>query len=289
VLRPQPEHNPGTAHVDIEDMIRQTFGAWDSIAEEVAAAEEALQVEQQNYGWENVDYDDEECDWMDEEDIPWGDPDAMERVAAEEDGRIQEAARILLFQGSTVTVMEITTILLNILREGGASNVLIIQAFAALHRIVLPQPNTLPDSKYEASSVLRRPGLSFQSIYACPNGCVFFRGVYKDAMLCPHYSSMRMSKRGNSMVPQKFLRFFPLIPYLKRMFRSPLQAAAMTWHSRINPLDKLIQHASQAKAWAHINESLVFENFGDDPRNLWLGLATDGINPFSEKRSVHSC
>jgi hypothetical protein len=45
---------------------------------------------------------------------------------------------------------------------------------------------------------------------------------------------------------------------------------------------------SQGKAWAHINSSPDFENFGDDPRNLRLGLATDGINPFSEKRRVHS-
>jgi hypothetical protein len=49
-----------------------------------------------------------------------------------------------------------------------------------------------------------------------------------------------------------------------------------------------VRHASQAKAWVHINESPVFGNFSADPRNLRLGLATDGINPFSEKHSVHS-
>jgi hypothetical protein len=225
---------------------------------------------------------------MDEEDIPWGDPDAVDRATADEFDRIQEAARIPLFQGSTMSTMEATTILLNILREGGAPNVLISQVFAALHRAILPQPNTLPDSEYAASDTLRRLGLSFQTIHACPNGCVLFRGRYQDSMVCPKYMSMRMMKRGNTMVPQKVLRYFPLIPRLKQMFRSPLQATAMTWHSRVDPRDTMVHHASQGKAWAHINNSPMFDNFRDDPRNLRLGLATDGINPFSEKRSIHS-
>ena len=72
------------------------------------------------------------------------------------------------------------------------------------------------------------------------------------------------------------------------MFRSPLQVAAMTWHSRVQPGDNFVRHASQARAWTHMNTSPQFQNFGDDPRNLRLGLATDGINPFSEKTSVHS-
>jgi hypothetical protein len=187
-----------------------------------------------------------------------------------------------------MTSMEATTILLNYLREGRGSNVLISQVFAALHRAILLQPNTLFDSEYEASDLLRRLGLSFQTIHACPNGCVLFWGRYQDSMVCPECLSMRMAKRGNSMVPQKVLRFFPIIPRLKRMFCSPLQAAAMTWYSRVDPRDTLVCHALQGKAWAHINSSPIFENFADDPRNLRLGMATDGINPFSEKRSVHS-
>jgi hypothetical protein len=197
-------------------------------------------------------------------------------------------ARVPLFEGSSMTTMEATTVLLNILREGGSSNIVISQVFATLHRAILPQPNTLPDSEYEASNVLRRLGLSFQSIHACPNGCVLFRGQYEDSMVCPHCLSMRMARRGNTMVPQKVLRYFPIIPRFRRMFRSPLQAAAMTWHSRVDATDDMMRHASQARAWAHINASPVFENFSDDPRNLRLGLATDGINPFSQKRSVHS-
>jgi DNA-directed RNA polymerase subunit RPC12/RpoP len=117
-----------------------------------------------------------------------------------------------------MTTMESTTILLNILCEGGASNVLISQVFAALYRAILPQPNTLPDSEYEASDILRWLGLSFQSIHACPNGCVLFRGTYKDAMICPHCSSMQMVKHRNSMVPVKVLRYFPIVPRLKQMF-----------------------------------------------------------------------
>jgi hypothetical protein len=216
---------------------------WDSIADDVAVAQSSRE-ERAPDGDDEVDEGDDNV--MEEELIPWGDPEAMDCGAAAEYDRLKEAARVPLFQGSTMTSMEATTILLNILREGGGSNVLISQVFAALHRAILPQPNTLPDSEYEASDILRRLGLSFPTIHACPNGCVLFRGRYQDSMVCPECLSMRMAKRGNNMVPQKVLRFFPIIPRLKRMFRSPLQAAAMTWHSRVDPRDTLVRHASQA-------------------------------------------
>jgi hypothetical protein len=282
VQRPQPQRDPGAAHVDLENMIQQTFGMWDEIANAVDEAENA-RVGAPEEPAENDGYD-----GVDDTEIPWGDPDDLHQSASAEYDRLREAARIPLYQGSAMTTMEATTILLNILREGGVSNVVISEVFAELHCAILPQPNTLPDNEYEASDVLRRLGLSFQSIHACPNGCVLFRGVHKDAMVCPDCRSMRMVRRGSSMVPQRVLRYFPIIPRLKRMFRSPLQAAAMTWHARVDPRDKLVRHVSQGRAWAHVNTSPHFENFGDDPRNLRLGLTTDGINPFSEKRSVYS-
>jgi hypothetical protein len=223
-----PRREAGAGHVDVEEALQQTFGMCDDIREEVS------DTYRDRTGCNMGVGDDDGYDCFDEEDIPWGNPEAMDVAAAAEYKTLTKEAHIPLFEGATMTSMEATTILLNILREGGALNLLISQVFVALHRAILLQPNTLPESKYEASHVLRRLGLSFQSIHACLNGSVLFRGMYAESMICPACGSMRMVKRGNTMVPQKVLRYFPLVPRLKRMFRSPLQAAAMTWHARLD-------------------------------------------------------
>jgi len=40
------------------------------------------------------------------------------------------------------------------------------------------------------------------------------------------------------------------------------------------------------KAWAHIDRT--WSKFGGEPKNVKLGLATDGVNPFGEKNNAWS-
>lgn len=291
LTRHNPEQDPNAARVDVQDVFRQALGVWDQVAEEVNAAEAARAKDRPPPGSELQHSDESEDEYgSDEEDrIPWGNPDVMEASASAELEKLSEAARVPLHGHTALTSFEASTMLLNALRGGGVSNTVTSQVFALLHRVILPQPNTLPDSEYEASNQLRRLGLSYESIDVCPNNCILYRRTYEDNMICPVCKSMRRVRRGNSWIPQKVLRYFPLVPRLKRLFSSPLQAALMTWHSRNKGTDNLIRHASQARAWKHIENSPdLFDNFGNDPRHLRLGLATDGVNPFSEKRSVHS-
>lgn len=44
---------------------------------------------------------------------------------------------------------------------------------------------------------------------------------------------------------------------------------------------------ADSQQWKFIDENFASE-FASDDRNIRLGLATDGINPFSEKRSIWS-
>lgn len=272
------------ADVDLVAVMQQTFGLWDDLRENVAAAEEAAAMNGQRQG--DGDVWDDETDRDDDEDLPWGDPDAMDRAAAAEYDSIQEHARVPLFESSQITCLQAVVLMLNMFRCNKASNVQIDQAFALAHRVLLPQPNTLPDSEYEASLLLRRLGLDFQSMEVCPNNCVIFRGPFSALELCPNCRSMRRRRHGNSWVPQKILRHFPLEPKLKRIFRSPLQAATMTWHARPRLADGLVRHVSQSKHMEDIRRKEP--EFCADARRLFLALITDGMNPFSEKRSTYS-
>ncbi|XP_050124129.1 uncharacterized protein LOC126601460 [Malus sylvestris] len=77
---------------------------------------------------------------------------------------------------------------------------------------------------------------------------------------------LKVGKHNNHIykgVSAKVLRYFPIIPRFKRMFKDDDMAKDLTWH--------------------HTNKSQ------NDPRNLRLGLATDGINPFRQLSSRYSC
>jgi hypothetical protein len=65
-----PEREPRATHVNLEDMLRQTFGQWDTIADEVAAAEEARTDAYSSPLENNALIDDDDYDGVDEDDIP---------------------------------------------------------------------------------------------------------------------------------------------------------------------------------------------------------------------------
>jgi len=60
----------------------------------------------------------------------------------------------------------------------------------------------------------------------------------------------------------------------------------MTWHSRNRSTDGNVCHVPDSKAWQHIDKT--WPNFAIEPRNVRLGLATDGVNLFGEKNNAWS-
>lgn len=76
---------------------------------------------------------------------------------------------------------------------------------------------------------------------------------------------------------KKVLKHFPIIPRLRRMYKSPNLLNLMHWHHANRSQDGLVHHVVNFKAWAHIENS--WPNFASDPRNVRLGFALDGMNP----------
>jgi len=82
------------------------------------------------------------------------------------------------------------------------------------------------------------------------------------------------------------LWYLPIIPRLKRFFGNVNDAKNLRWHSSGRKCDGLLRHAADLLQWKKIDS--LYPEFGSDPRNVRLGLATDGMNPYGNLSSKHS-
>ncbi|XP_027912627.1 uncharacterized protein LOC114172228 [Vigna unguiculata] len=60
-------------------------------------------------------------------------------------------------------------------------------------------------------------------------------------------------------------------------------AEHMQWHASRSTHEGILRHPSDSEAWK--NFDLMNPQFASDPRNVRLGLATDGFNPFGDLRN----
>jgi hypothetical protein len=85
-------------------------------------------------------------------------------------------------------------------------------------------------------------------------------------------------------VPRKVLRHIPIIPHLQRLFRCESIAQFMDYHARNRNGDGVLRMFVDGSAFREIEEK--WANFKDEPRNVRLSLAADGVNPFGELMSI---
>ncbi|XP_057809078.1 uncharacterized protein LOC131023551 [Salvia miltiorrhiza] len=102
-------------------------------------------------------------------------------------------------------------------------------------------------------------------------------------------SRWKVNKKGKAMpgVPSKVLWYFPPIPRFRRMFRTREIAKELVWHADERKRDGKLRHPADAPAWRLVDNK--WPDFGNEPRNLRLALATDGMNPHNMMNSNYSC
>jgi hypothetical protein len=156
--------------------------------------------------------------------------------------------------------------------------------FRSLLRAALPWVD-FPKSYANVKSVLSENGLGYETIHVCKFDCALFWGDHKDNIHCPVCGFSRWrDPNGIKKVPQKVLRYFPIIPRLQRFFVSTELSTQTRWHKEKRVVDdEVLRHPADGKAWKHFDEN--FGWFSDDPRNIRLGIATDGFNPYSSNVS----
>jgi len=115
---------------------------------------------------------------------------------------------------------------------------------------------------------------------------MLFKKELVDELWCHKCGIYRYKDEENKAYPMKVLRHFPIIPRLRRMYRTPYILELMVWHSKNHNSNGLVCHPCDSKAWNHVH--YMWLDFAQEPWNVHLGLVTDSVNPFKLHRSMWS-
>jgi len=158
---------------------------------------------------------------------------------------------------------------------------------------MLLENNTLPIHNYEAKKILCRMSLKYQKIHTCPNDCVLYRDEFASLKVCSTCGLSQFKKKivesgdeDKDGSPAKVMWYLPIIPRFKRLFSIKEDAKNLKWHVDGRKCDNILRHPVDSPQWKKIDET--FPDFGVEPRNLRVGLATDGMNPYGNLSSKHS-
>ncbi|CAL8999837.1 unnamed protein product, partial [Prunus brigantina] len=155
---------------------------------------------------------------------------------------------------------------------------------------MLPTDNCLPNDHRHAQKVLNGLGLGYEKIHACKNNCMLFYKEYETLDTCPicNESRFKMTSQNRiTKIPQKVMRYLPLKPRLQRLYMSTHTATDMRWHKEKRVDDDVMRHPADGEAWKAFDRT--FPEFAAEPRNVRLGLATDGFNPYGGYMACPVC
>ena len=96
-------------------------------------------------------------------------------------------------------------------------------------------------------------------------------------------SSDENSKKGPLA---KVLWYLPIIPRFKRLFTNGDDTKDLTWHANGRKCDGMLRHSADSTQWKKIDR--LYLNFSKEARNLRLGLASDGMNPYGSLSIEHN-
>ncbi|GJW90429.1 CACTA transposable element [Tanacetum coccineum] len=190
-----------------------------------------------------------------------------------------------LYPGCDMSTLEFTTEISHIkalhkITDAGFNKIL-----ALLQKACPPSKGyNFPSSYYEIKKTYKKIGLGYESIHACINDCFLFWGSEDNLKMpnCPVCKASRWKdpkKTKGKKVANKVVRYFPLTPRLQRMFNTKHIAKWMTWHATGQSKENgKMNHPCDGRAWKYFD--MMKPEFSGDPRNVRLGLAADGFNPF---------
>ncbi|XP_057444576.1 uncharacterized protein LOC130736810 [Lotus japonicus] len=169
-------------------------------------------------------------------------------------------------------------------------------ALLELLKEAMPHLNIF-DSFNKTKGVIRGLGLDYKKIDACPNDCMLYWKDHENDTSCYVCSASRWVEKADGdnqheenikahKVSAKILRHFPLIPRLQRLFMCSKTASSTRWHEEERSKDGKLRHPADGEAWQFFDK--CHRDFADDSRNIRLGLASDGFNPFRSMSLSHS-
>ncbi|GLT52151.1 hypothetical protein SLA2020_255050 [Shorea laevis] len=150
----------------------------------------------------------------------------------------------------------------------------------------------IPNNFYSAKKMMRRFSLGYKKYDVCVNNCFLYYGEYegKNYITCPVCGEPRYKQahvQQNQYIPRKSLWYLPITPRLQRLYMCRKTAEHMTWHLACRGESEKIVHPVGAEVWKHFDRT--YPDFAADPRNVRLGLCTDGFTPFGHTAAPYSC
>lgn len=198
--------------------------------------------------------------------------------------RLLKESQTPLYEGSEETVLSAILDAMEMKNENGWSDTSVDSLCIYINKL-LPKGHTFPCSYSRIKKILSDLSLGYERIDACEFNCVLFRGALVNERICPVCYSERYKPNTND-IPKKIIRNFPLTPRLKRLFMSPHTAKHMRWLGERICVAGSLSHPADGEAFQHFDRT--FPGFARDCRNVRLGVATDGFNPFGTMGTLHS-
>ncbi|XP_056843150.1 uncharacterized protein LOC130495698 [Raphanus sativus] len=145
----------------------------------------------------------------------------------------------------------------------------------------LPAGNQSTASHYETERLMRNLGIPYYTIDVCVNNCMIFwkeDEKWDECQFCDAPRWKPRNERRRTKVAYSRMWYLPIADRLKRMYQSKKTASAMRWHAEHQAKEGEMCHPSDAAEWKNFQD--LHPRFAEEPRNVYLGLCTDGFNPF---------
>ncbi|KIJ69617.1 hypothetical protein HYDPIDRAFT_124259, partial [Hydnomerulius pinastri MD-312] len=163
------------------------------------------------------------------------------------------------------------------------------EAFDAL-RFAFPRDD-LPNLKKAKARVDFLAGLKPIDYHCCPKSCCAFLGPHENLDVCPYCNSPRYGPSGK---PLKKYSYVPVIPRLVAYLGDLEMAKKMRYRAHehdhqpdvINDVFNSILYRDLLNQKVTINDTELRHNHFSDPRDIALGLSTDGFSPFRRRKTT---
>ncbi|KAI0062792.1 hypothetical protein BV25DRAFT_1789773, partial [Artomyces pyxidatus] len=134
-------------------------------------------------------------------------------------------------------------------------------------------------------------GFKPQLYDCCPNSCLAYTGPRDSLNDCPECKTPRYKADGRA---RKRFTYIPLIPRLRACAASPAVATQMRYrafehksHSdEISDVFDGKHYQELCQRNVVVNDVELPRKFFDDPRDIALGLSTDGFAPFRRRKTT---
>jgi len=199
-----------------------------------------------------------------------------------------QAAKKPLYEGCEMSLVKAVVDLTNLKCEYNMPH-RAVDAITAFMKEICLDTNYIVGNYYGIKKLLVGLKLPHRKIDVFPNSCMLFWKDNESLETCSICDGGRYScvTKDGRQIPCKQLIYFPIGPRLQCLYAIKAIFENMRWHHDHKWPRGVMAHPSGSDAWKHLDAS--FPSFGDELRNVRLGLCTDGFSPFGHYGQTYSC